>query len=196
MNNARAYFYRSALEEQVTQPHKEAGGRQSNRMPVCLCGSISAMQQSSSDYCIFLKWREVRLHNKLGFGSIPTPQLSHTALGAPVPPSPMRLPLKKEGNDAAFLQRIASAESGNSGNPLHPAAPDEQPRDQACRTAGGPGGKRLFRFPPGGFAPLSTRESGFQATDQLRKKRKNKIIPPTPNFQSKRKQRHALSSFR
>ena len=79
-----------------------------------------------------------------------------------VPSSHLRLPLNSKGANAATLQRIASAASGNSGNPLQPEPPPMQPLDQLHRSTGGPGGS-TFLLPPGGFAPLSTRESGSQA---------------------------------
>ena len=44
-------------------------------------------------------------------------------------PAPQRLPLNKQGSNAANLQRIASAEGGNSSDPLQP----EPPRVAAAR---------------------------------------------------------------
>ena len=70
-----------------------------------------------------------------------------------------------KGNVAAILQRIASALCGNSSNPLLP----EPPSICSCFSyltgaRGGPGGKLCLCFPPGGFAPLSTCESGYRET--------------------------------
>ena len=62
---------------------------------------------------------------------------------------------------AAILQRIASAESGYSGNPLQPEPPRLCSRYSDCIEArGGPGEASLFAS-PGGFPPISTRESGL-----------------------------------
>ena len=44
------------------------------------------------------------------------------------------------------------------------------------RARGGPGGKHPFSLPPGGFTPLSTRESGFLASvNYLAKTMKNRF---------------------
>ena len=48
-----------------------------------------------------------------------------------------------------------------SNPPQHCAAPGQQPRDQAGKDQRGSGGNAYFCIPPGGFAPLSTRESGL-----------------------------------
>ena len=81
------------------------------------------------------------------------------------PTQPQRPQYCLKRADAATLQRVSSAESGNSeklsatgaapGAAAYPTCPGEQ---------GGTGGKRQLSLPPGGFAPLSTRESGFRVT--------------------------------
>ncbi len=102
----------------------------------------------------------------------------------PPPPrtsqAPQRLPLNPQEDDAANLQRIASAEGGNSSNPLQP----EPPRVAAARPSPkeadwGPG-RNAFRFRPGGFPPLSTGESGLPS--HTKDKPQDPPAPqPTPN---------------
>ena len=64
---------------------------------------------------------------------------------------PVRLPLNPQRNDAATLQRIASAISGNSGNPLQPEPPRIAAAHATPRRQVGVRGKRLFAFPPAAF---------------------------------------------
>ena len=58
-----------------------------------------------------------------------------------------RLPLNPQEDDAANLQRIASASAEIQAILCNPSRPWSQPRDQQTRTARGSGGKR-FSFPP------------------------------------------------
>ena len=64
----------------------------------------------------------------------------------PATKAPERLPLNSQGSNAANLQRVASAASGNSSAPLHP----EPPLVAAARTTNKDGagvrGNRLLRF--------------------------------------------------
>ena len=68
-----------------------------------------------------------------------------------------------KGEDAATLQRVSSAESGNSKKPSATGAAPGAAASPICPgEQGGTGGKRQLSLPPGGFAPLSTRESGHR----------------------------------
>ena len=62
---------------------------------------------------------------------------------------------------AAILERIASAECDCSSDPLQPEPPSYAAAFQRLGSARGSGGNALFGIPPGGFPPLSTRESGL-----------------------------------
>ena len=73
----------------------------------------------------------------------------------------MRLHHSLIGADAAILERIASAECDCSSDPLQPEPPPNAAAFQHVRGARGSGGKATFCFSPGGFTPLSTRESGL-----------------------------------
>ena len=79
---------------------------------------------------------------------------------------PVRLPLNPQRNDAATLQRIASAISGNSGNPLQPEPPRIAAAHATPRRQEGVRGETPFCVSPGGFPPISTRESGLPAAGQ------------------------------
>ena len=60
--------------------------------------------------------------------------------------APERLPRNRQGSKAATLQRIASAASGKSGDPLQPEPPDSAAASASRQEAGGTGGS-TFCFP-------------------------------------------------
>ena len=81
------------------------------------------------------------------------------------PTQPQRPQYSLKRTDAATLQRVSSAESGNSEKPSATGAAPGAAASPTCPgEQGGTGGKRQLSLPPGGFAPLSTRESGFRVT--------------------------------
>ena len=88
----------------------------------------------------------------------------------PVPLIPCGCIETTKGARAATLQRIASALCGNSSNPLQPEPPTYAAAFvQAWNPDGGPGEIAAFAISPGGFAPLSTRESGPRAPTSVLK---------------------------
>jgi len=115
-------------------------------------------------------------------GLRPAPTPLRLPISAPVPTSHMRLPRKTQGSNAATLQGIPSALAEIQGNPLQP----EPPRMAAARTtrngAAGVRGDAPFSRPPGGFAPLSTRESGLPATKGTTNKTQTEVphMPLSP----------------
>ena len=54
----------------------------------------------------------------------------------------------------------------NSSNPLQPEPPRMQPRYVNLQVKWGSGGNLGLLIPPGGFAPLSTRESGLLSSQE------------------------------
>ena len=85
-------------------------------------------------------------------------------------PAPQRLPLNKQGSNAANLQRIASAEGGNSGDPLQP----EPPRVAAARATNKDGaGVRGNRhsIPPAAFRRFRRAKAASQAAGKTSDKR-------------------------
>ena len=86
---------------------------------------------------------------------------------SPLSPSARALPAPcgcrstRKGTRAATLQRIPSALAEIQRILCNQSRPAKQPLTQPHRSKRGSGGKALFCFSPGGFAPLSTRESGY-----------------------------------
>ena len=81
------------------------------------------------------------------------------------PSKPQRPQDGLKGENAATLQRVSSAASGNSEKPSATGAAPGAAASPTCPgEQGGTGGKRQLSLPPGGFAPLSTRESGLRVT--------------------------------
>jgi len=62
-----------------------------------------------------------------------------------------RLPLNPQKRRAATLRRIASAESGNAGNPSQPEPPWAAAANGTRMVQARSGGKRQLRFPPAAF---------------------------------------------
>ena len=126
-------------------------------------------------------WRRAAPRSPSVIGLRPLTAPSRTAPVAKVrtpPPqqAPERLPLNSQGSNAANLQRVASAASGNSGDPLQPEPPLVAAARPTHKDGAGGRGNRLLRsltftcyFPlrrtphwggvarecPGGFAPLN-----------------------------------------
>ena len=84
-----------------------------------------------------------------------------------------------KGTDAATLRRIASAESGNS---KQSSATLRRPWSTAVRPSSqrpaGVRGECTFLHSPGGFPPISTRESGHLLAAPCSNKRKDNLIIP------------------
>jgi len=98
----------------------------------------------------------------LGVGSVISSQSTHRLLSF----KPGRLPHNPQRRRAATLRRIASAVSGNAGNPLQPEPPWVAAANGARMGQAGVRGEAPASLPPGGFPPLSTRESGLHAANQ------------------------------
>ena len=153
---------------------------------------------------------------KFGLKSSPNVRESH-ATRPPVPPSRCGCRSARKGTRAAILQRIASALSGNSGNPLQPEPPHICSRySDLIGAGGGPGetpfclnihlplsplansplGSRGTRMPPAALRARvddpSTRESGLPAANQSHLDKIHTSIPLASTVPQKYKQKTSL----
>ena len=85
-------------------------------------------------------------------------------------PAPQRLPLNKQGSNAANLQRIASAEGGNSSDPLQPEPPLVAAARATNKDGAGVRGNR-YSIPPAAFRRFRRAKAASQAAGKTSGKR-------------------------